>query len=994
MWKTTFREIRHSFGRYMAILAIISLGVGFFAGLKITRPAMVSAADGYWREKQLFDHRLISTLGFEQEDVEAFAGQEDVRAAEGAVSADILYTDESGNEQVMKAHSLPSQINRLELKEGRLPEKGDECAMDARLYSSGQLGGKISISPSNEKEDAELFAYREYTVVGLVDSSYYANFERGNTSLGSGKISGFMYIPLEGFDCDYYTEVFIKFDQDYPIYSQDYEEYMEGKQDEWDTLCAQRVEGRYESIKEEAEEKLADAERELEEQSKKAEDELADAKKELTDAEKELEEGREEIEKAEDELARREKELSESEDGLSRQEELLDAQEQELLGQAAAMQMAAGSGGDLGAAAQAQLAAAQAQIAAGREQITAGREEIAAGKSQLKEAQQEIEEKKEELTDAEEEIAQGWQEYDDAEQEFEEKIADAREEISDARKELEDLEEPDHYVLGRESNVGYACFENDSGIIEGIANVVPLFFFLVAALVCMTTMNRMVEEQRTQIGVLKALGYGEGVIMSKYLFYSGSAAILGCVGGFLGGTYLFPQVIWTAYGIMYDLCPMAYIFDAGLAFISAVVALLCSMGATWFTCKSELLEVAANLMRPKSPKAGKRVLLERFPFIWGRLKFLHKVSIRNILRFKRRFFMMLVGISGCTALLVTGFGIRDSISDVGRQQFEDIQVFDMSVTFKDAQDGDGPEDFAQAAGEVAQTYAWFSEQSVDLEFGRHIKSVSLVVPKEDPTEDFLRFQTLSGEEIPFPAKGNAILSHKLCENYGISVGDVITLRDEDMHEMELTVSGIFKNFVYNYVYISGDTYRTFVGEDAPFKTAYVNLREGQNAHQASAAFMKLSDVASVTVNADTEERFASMMASLDYVVLLIILCAAFLAFIVLYNLTNINITERVREIATLKVLGFFRNETASYVFRENLILTAIGTGAGLVLGHFLHSFVMSQINIDMIAFDVHIKPASCFYSILLTILFTCVVDLFMSVKLESINMAESLKSVD
>ncbi len=1008
MIKTTLREIKQSLGRYMAILAIIALGVGFFAGLKITKPVMIDMADNYWRDKQLYDFRLLSTMGFEKENVDAFAAQKDVRAAEGAVSADILYMDGSENENVMKVHSLPEQINGVTLISGRMPEKGNECVVDSNLYTAEQIGERISLSANNEKEDAELFAYKEYTVVGLVRSSYYANFERGNTSIGAGRISGFMYIPMDGFDCDYYTEVFIKFEQDKLIYSDEYQSYIDERKAWWKDICKEQALSRYQRIVDEAEKELTDARQELDSQEAEAKEKLYDAQKELEDGEKELKEGREALEKAKQELYDAQKELD-------NQSKLLDEKEEELNSQMALLNgangdyLAAGMDGSMagypmagmgaefayghnGESQEAQMAALAAQLEAAQAEISDARARIASAKEQIKEGEEEIKEKEAELADGEREAAKGWQEYEEAKAEFEEEIKDAEKKLDDAQAELDDLEEPDSYVLGRDANVGYVCFENDSAIIDDIVNVISLFFFLVAALVCMTTMNRMVEEQRTQIGVLKALGYGEGVIMSKYLFYSGSAAIMGAVAGFFGCTRLFPWVIWEAYKIMYDMSSVKFLFDPWLAATSLLVALLCSMGATWFTCKNELMEAAASLMRPKAPEAGKRVLFERIPFLWKRLKFLHKVSLRNIFRYKRRFFMMVAGISGCMALLVTGFGVRDSVSGVADQQFEEIQVFDMSIMLKDIKGRDGR--FAELAKEQAESFAFFCEESAELVFNGEVKAINLVAPEEESVEDFLKFRKASGEALSLPKSGSAIISHKLSENYGISEGDMITLRDEEMREIEVTVSGIFVNYVYNYIYINADTYSGFSGNAPLCKTAYMNLKEGVDVHQASAAFMKLGDVSSVTVNEDTKERFTSMMASLDYVVILIILCAAFLAFIVLYNLTNINITERIREIATLKVLGFFKRETASYVFRENLILTGIGIGVGMLLGHYFHQFVMSQVNIDMIAFDVHVRPISYLYSILLTALFACVVNMVMSVKLDKINMAESLKSVD
>lgn len=1034
MQKTTLREIRQSFGRYIAILAIVALGVGFFAGLKITRTSMVQMADGYWKEMQLFDYRLLSTIGFEETDVEKLQEAENVRTAEGSISADILYVDQQQSESVMKVHLLPEKVNGIRLVEGRMPEAGNECVADAGLYTKEQIGSKLVLSPNNEEEDLEMFSYEEYTIVGIAQSSYYVNFERGNTALGTGKVSGFMYIPKDGFSCDYYTEIFVKFDEDLPVYSEEYDAYMDMKEEVWEELCRKQTKERFSSIQADAQQEIDDAAMRLWEEQADAQAKLDEAWQELLDAQAEVSKGEEEIANALEQLDASEQELKEKEELLKEQKEELEArmvaaaqygvsfekaeevqayeadagkpavipqgmQEMWLQTEAAENQIEEGQAAIGAVEGQTEekmsvLEAEESRMAEGQAAIGAAESQIEAGKKAIEEARSEIADKQQELEQAKEEIAEGREEYDTAKAEFDEKINEAQEELTDAQKKLDEMEEAESYVLKRNTNVGYACFENDSAIIDGIGNVIPIFFFLVAALVCMTTMNRMVEEQRTQIGVLKALGYGNGVIMSKYLFYSGSAAVTGCILGFFGGTWLFPKVIWKAYCIMYTMEEVAYVFSGELAAISMIAAILCSMGATWFTCRNELSEAAANLMRPKSPKSGKRVFLEHIPFLWKRMKFLHKVSIRNIFRYKKRFFMMVIGISGCTALLVTGFGIKDSVADVADMQFEQIQIYDMSVTFKEGQSDAVRTAFQETAAALVEKYAYFCEKSIDLEFEEQVKTVNLVVFQEQDMKEFLQFHTTADEAVELPGGGECILSHQLAENYGIGIGDVILLRDGDMNRLEVTVSGIFENFIYNYVYINAETYEQETGKEAEFKTAYLNLKEGQDVHRAAADLMKLEEVSAVTVNADTRERLANMMQSLDYVVLLIICCAAFLAFIVLYNLTNINITERIREIATLKVLGFYKAESASYVFRENLILTVIGTGVGLLLGTALHAFVMKQINVDIVAFDVCIRKVSYGYSVFLTMLFACIVNLFMSGKLEKINMAESLKSVD
>ena len=1021
MKKTTLREIWESLGRYLAILAIVALGVGLFAGLKITRTVMVESADAFWQEKQLYDYRLLSTLGFEEEDVQALAQKEDVRAVQGAVEADILYVDEQGNDKVLKAHSVLDRINCLEITAGRMPEADTECVMDSNFYDESAIGSIIVLSEDNEEDDLDNFKYREYTVVGIAQSPVYAQFERGTTSLGNGSVSGFIYLTPEGFATDYYTDIYVKFDEDSPVYSDAYDTYIEEKEPLWKTYCEEQGERRYQSVMADAREELADAEQELADEKADAEKELADAKQELADAEEEiadgekkLQDGEAEIEDNKELLAQKERELADAREALEEQEAQLAEQEQALAGamqgqqdtggqpsaEMMSGQLPSGAAGYPGAGQLSpvqQLEMARQQLEAGKAQIEEGEEELRKARQQISDAEAEIEENRQELIDAKQEVEDGWKEYNDAQEEFDEKIAEAEQKLADARADIADIEKPDTYVLGRDTNTGYVCFESDSSIVDGIANVFPVFFFLVAALVCMTTMNRMVEEQRTQIGVLKALGYGEGKIMGKYLFYSGSAAFTGCVAGYFLGIHLFPLVIWQAYGMMYKFGEIVYASDWITAVFCLAAALLCSMGTTWVSCRHELKEVAAELMRPKSPKAGKRVFLEWVPFIWNRLKFLHKVSVRNIVRYKRRFFMMVIGISGCTALLLTGFGIRDSVTTIADRQFEEVQTYQLGITLKDGVAEDNTaltEEIAGIVDSYGGEYAVALETAMDLETLNGVKSVKLIAA-EDPggIGEYFNLHTSSGEAIDYPKDGEIVICNKLSERYRIRVGDTVRLYDEDRKELQAVVSGICDNYIYNYVYVNEETYRRATGEIS-YQSIYVNLPGEADVYAAGAALMTADNVTAVSVNQDMLLRVSRMMNSMNYIVFVIIACAGALAFIVLYNLNNINITERIREIATIKVLGFYRKETSSYVFRENTVLTGIGCVVGLGLGRLLHIYVMQKVDIDMMSFDVHIEPVSYLLSILLTFVFTWVINRIMSGKLDKINMAESLKSVD
>lgn len=817
--KSTFREIKSSVGRFAAMLAIIALGVGFFAGLKVTRSNMVISMKDYLDRHGFYDFRLVSTWGFEPGDIEELKkmtgmpdGDAEIEDIEASISLDVMYSGAGGRRGVVKTMSLPDKVNTVELVAGRMPENSSECVADSRMFGEDAIGTVITIAPENEQELRDKFVSESFTLVGLVQSPLYVQFERGNTSLGTGRLDGFIYLQPEAYHIEYDTDIYVRFRQNNPLYGDAYIDYIEGKQELWEQSLSRLADRRYQKIRMEA--------------------------------------------------------------GLA------------------------------------------------------------------------------------------------------------------------ELEKPETYVLGRNTNVGYVCFENDSNIVEGIANVFPVFFFLVAALVCITTMNRMVEEQRTQIGVLKALGYSSAGIMSKYMTYSGLAAVIGCVSGFFLGTWGFPKVIWVVYGIMYNTDKLLYVFDWRLAFFSVLVSLLCSVGATWFSCRLELAETAAQLMRPKAPKAGKRVFLEKLPFLWKRLSFLRKVSVRNIFRYKKRFFMMLLGISGCTALMVTGFGIKDSIADVAERQYREIQVFDLGVSLKTPANEELETRLTELSEEGIADFLCLTESNMDIVTEKGTKSIYVVAGDAGRLSDYVDMHTKGGEKIAYPGVGEGVITQKLADRYGIAMGDEVCLRDGDMHEMTVKITAVMENYVNNYLYLSEDTMESFYGGNLEKKTVYVNLKDDADPHALAATIMELEETASVDVNQDTVERVGSMMESLNIIVVIVIICAAGLAFIVLYNLTNINITERIREIATIKVLGFFKRETESYVFRENLLLTVLGMFPGLVLGKFLHAFVMSQIQIDLIAFDTRVAPVSYLYSAILTVVFAWLVNRGMSGKLENVSMTESLKSVD
>ena len=1133
MLKLTMRQIRSSLGRFLAIAAIVALGVGFFCGLRLTKTAMVHTLDDYAEAHRMYDFRLVSTVGFDETDADVLAADARIASCEGEKSADALASVADGAAKPCRFLSLPVQINLPGLKCGRLPQTAEECLADGLLYSEKDLGKTVVLTEENDEDTLDSFNRREFTIVGIAKSVLYINYERGGTSIGSGTLSSFVYILPEAFALDYETSLYLRLaDRQGEVYSDEYTACIDAAEPWVTQLAESAAYGRSDRLYEEAEQTLSDARETLDEKQQEladakqeladakqelkdahqtyadgvvsladakqeAEQELADAYQKLVDGQRTIEENEQKLADGEQELADGEKKLADAKqtyeentakfekekkqaenemsfafaklqkarETLAEQQQQLDAQKAALDKQEAQIDAAVSAGAmspEAAEAAKAQIAAARGQLAAAQAQLDEGKNALADNENQLDlaadaaneafaenqkkldEAKKTLEEKQQELEDAKQELEDGRQELEDAKQELkdgwadyytgkaeaEQKISDAEQELADAKQEITDgdqkladaeqeladgeqkladaeqdyrdgedelakLENPDVFILNRSSNVGYACFESDSDIVRGVSKVFPLFFFAVAALVCITTMTRMVDEQRTQAGVLKALGYSNSAILSQYFLYAGTASLLGCVLGIAAGSYFLPKIIWHAYNIMYGFTGILYAFDWPLALVSSGAYLLCALGTTWYVVHAELQKPAAELIRPKAPKAGKRILLERLPLIWDRLPFLHKVSIRNILRFKKRMVMMMIGIGGCTALLITGFGIQDSISSVVDYQYDEITRYDAAVTFQHALSGSEREDFLAVCEESsAEGCLFVAEKSLDASKGSTVKTTNVVCPESGGVEGFIDLHTQEKAPIPYPQDGGCIISRGLAQALRLSAGDTITLQTGDMRRTELTVEAVFENYVYNYVYLTQTTWQDVFGEAPGYEAAWVNYQTDEDAQAASAALAGAKNAAAVTLSRDFRSRVATMMQSLRYIVLVVVLGAAALAFIVLYNLTNINITEREREIATIKVLGFYDGETNRYVFRENIILTVLGALLGLPMGTLLHAYVMGQIKIDLMCFDVRVAPLSYLISAALTLVFGLLVNLALRRKIRAIDMSQALKSIE
>ena len=1234
--KSTLREIRQSLGRYLAIFAIIGLGVGFLSGLRMSHPSMIATGANYLEKHSFYDFQLMSTLGFTQDDVDAFGQLDGIDASCGSVYTEFLWQRADDDEVVLISHMLTPGMNEPNLISGRFPANGSECLGDSLFFTQEDLGKTIKISPNNDEDTLDLLVNDEYTLVGIADSPLYLNYDRGTASIGSGSIAAFVLMPEDSFETDAYYEIYLRTKHRGEAYSDEYQTQIDQVKPQIEDFLDERAALRYETLyndalteiqdgeaeladgweeyrteRADAEQELADAHQELldgeqeyadgladyeqgkidyadglkeyqdalieiadaeqeladgwneyEDAKLEVEQELADAYQKLLDGEQEFadglreyEDGLAELKEAESdwedgykELQKGKKELDDAADELYDAEEELEAAEQQLeegeesyqqlsslyqggqslVGGFAQMgypvssvneiiaatkmnpMLAAQVDGALRAqgsslaefeqgwtAAEQQLGAplteqtlsglrteldsgwneyedgldqykdglkqyrngvaeyrdgkaelddarnqlddaiaeladaerelndarielnngwveyeegkaeAEQELADAYQELLDAEQKLADGKQELIDAKKELDDAKidldkapQELSDARIELDDGWAEYEDglaeAEAEFadaENELKDGEQEIADAYKELADLKSPDTFTLTRKENLGYASFENDTSIIAAVSVIFPVFFFLVAALVCMTTMKRMVDEQRTQIGVLKAMGYSRGQIIGKYLFYSGSAAVTGSILGYALGSWGIPVIIWEIYAIMYGFAPLEFLFDPFLCLICFLAALVCSMGATYLSCRVELIHPAAELIRPKTPKAGKRIILEYITPLWRRMNFLHKVSARNILRYRSRLIMMILGIGGCTALLLTGFGLRDSLSSVVDDQFDQITVYDYEVSFQEPQTQAQADRFLTDLGWTPEAGILVHHGSTDAISDTATKSVFLVVPANHQLDGFVSLHE-GDRQIPFPLAGEAVINVGLANDLRVEIGDSVKLRDKDVGTVQVTVSDICDNYISNYIFVAPETYQQQLGIIPEYKSLFVLGHPDADPYEEGVLLSEGDGISRVTVNEATRQRTNNMLARLDLIIIVVVFFAAALAFIVLYNLTNINITERIREIATIKVLGFYRNEVAAYVFREINVLSLLGSLVGLLMGKALHAFVMAQVHVDALFFPCYIKTSSYLISVALTMLFTVIITNSMRPRLNKINMAESLKSIE
>lgn len=786
--KLTNRSIRSFFARYIALLLIVMLGVGFFSGLRITKSAMGSTCEDYLKRQNLYDLRVIGTMGLTDDDIETVKDIEGVKDTEGIISFDKMLTKD-GNENPYKVIVLPDMLNLPSVTEGRIPDKENECLADSKIFTKDDIGKTISV---NTESGSEIFSLKEtdLTITGLCNSPLYIGDDRGTTTIGNGRLNGFIYVIPEAAESPVYTEIDITFKHKAALFSNEYDDLAD-------------------KIKDKINEKLSSV-----------------------------------------------------------------------------------------------------------------------------------------------------------------------------------------YILTRNEDAGLAGFKNNTAIVSGIANIFPVFFVIIAMLVCITTMTRMVEEERGQAGTLKSLGFSSSAIIAKYLLYAGSATAIGWFIGFFGGTFAIPKIFWLAYNVIYDFAPLKYILSPSLALLTFSVSLAGILISTLLCCKTELLDTPASLLRPRTAKSGKRIMLEHIRPLWSRFSFLQKIILRNMFRYKRRLLMMLAGIGCTTALLVTSFGVRDSMVDTGTLQFSGVQNYSLETGVSDGLLDTVRGNFDKI-NDISE-YLSCSVLRVDLSSADgSMSTISMYAfDKGSALSDFWNLTSKNNGKtigLSLPEDGSALISSRIADILHISTGDEFTVKDADMKEAKLKVSGVFSNYVDNFVILSTDTLKD---SEFFYNANTFLIKTDADPDDLAGTLTGITGITGVNNLSDSKDHVDKALSCLNYIIWLMVLFSGALAFIVIFNLTNINLEERSREIATVEVLGFYQRETYDYVLRENILTSALAALIGLPVGYLFHRTVMKLIFIDNMRFDIHITPVAYILSFLLTLLFAVIVNFFMRHEINKIPMAESLKAVE
>ena len=990
------RTIKKNFPRFLSLIIMSILGVLVFVGLQATSPDMLKTLDKFLDEYNTYDINITSSMGLDDNDIQKLKEIDEIEDIEPQYSEDVLIKKDD-SEYVLKISSLPSKINKIELIKGKLPSSNNEIVVEENFLS--KLGYKLNDKIKIENEN---FNEQELTIVGTIRSSLYfnnvkINQSRGTTTIGTGTVNYYSYVLPSNFNIDYYTSIYvtIKNTKDLITSSSKYEELISTATSKLNSIKTTQEDNRYLNLYNEAKE-------EIDNEEEKANKELSDAKKELDNAKKELNSAKKELDSAKKELNTSKKQLDEAKQKITDGQKELDdtLKKYNITDIDKSLSDVNNNISNIE-----KILNNLSKDDPSYQTYYSNLENLKQQQTMLKTLQstQDTLDKSEKTyntnytkykkantkyQDGLKEYNSNLKKYNSAVKEYNENKAEVEEEIALAREELEEIKHPIWYITDRSDEQNYSSYIDQTKSIKNLSGLFPVVFYAVAILVSLISMNRMVEDDRNEIGTLKSLGFTNREIRNKYILFSLTATIIGGIIGIIIGLTFIPYIIFSIYKLLFDVPNFQFTLNLPSTIAGIMIAIICICGSSIITSNRILKEKPATLMRPKAPKNGKTILLEKIKPLWHHLKFSNKITIRNLFRYKRRVTVTIIGISGCTALLLCGFGIKDCISDITDMQYGNTFLYDATIytnnlktkEIEEITNNEYIKDYTPAeiiTGNV-------EESNINL----------LVVENNEDLNKIINLKDTNNKTITLE-DNKVVITDKLADNQNLKIGDKITILDSDKNEYTFEISGIAKNYLGHYIYLNKQTLEKL---DYKYKSNVIYLNtpklSEKEKDELSNKLLEHDSVINVIHTDTLVESAQDMLNSLNKVIVILVLLSALLSFVVLYNLSNINISERTREIATLKVLGFYDKEVDNYITKETIILTIIGIAIGLGLGVILTNLTIATVEMENYRFLRRVEPISFVYSSIIAFLFTIIVNYVTHFTLKKINMIESLKSVE
>ena len=960
LWKSIRKSITHSMGRFISIMLLMALGSFALVGLTVTGPDMRATGTTYFKELNSADLTILSDYGIDESERNAIEKASGIRQVEYLYLKDVVIKDTQTTVRIL---SKPSEISKYRIDEGNLPEQDDEIAIDRTYKDKYKIGDTISFTEKANTEGNETLKRHDYKITGFISSSeIISEINMGQTSAGTGELKGYAVVNSDNFDSSVYMMAKLTFTdtENLDPYSDEYNDKLQAHKEELTKLLDEQRNNRFSAIKSEYQEKIDDWQKELDDGKK----ELEDARTELNDAKTKIEEAKQEIADNEQKLQDAQKQISDAEKEITSNEKLLKQKQSE-------------------------YNTALQEFNSKNAEYTQGAKELANAKTELAEKENEYNEK--------------LQEFNEKEPDAQKEIDENEEKLNDAKEKLEKLDAPTYSVDNRREipgGDGYSVYETVSEIVDSLAKVFPVFLYFVAALVTFTTMTRFVSEERINNGTLKSLGYQDKDVIQKFVVYGFIAGMTGTVLGITLGHTLLPHIVYNAYKHGFLLPPIELHFYVGITILAIILSLISSVLPAYAVAKGDLQETTASLLQPKAPKAGSKILLERITPIWKRMKFTQKVTARNIFRYKNRMFMTIFGVAGAASILFAGFSVKGSISKINEKQFENIIKYDMIVVQNDDLDEEAKTEFNNLLNsEEIKSYSSVYYEEVTKVAGKNndTQSIKLIIPEND--DDFNQYISLadrkSQEKIELQDDG-IVISERLSKLLNISKGDEITFTDSSNKERTAKVSGICEMYAGHFIFMNTTEYKKVYQKDCESNAKLLLLNDSstENTNSQAAKFMELSAVKGIVQNTTLYNQINTIVNSLNQIMIVLIIVASMLAVVILYNLTNINVAERIRELCTIKVLGFYDNEVTMYIYKETIFLSIIGVIVGWIIGILLHTYILVAVPPAEVMFDPKVTISSYIVPAVVIAFVTFVLKYYVNNRLKVVDMLEALKSVD